>query len=466
MKSWNAFAICLALGIGIWWIPQPEGVSPQAWHLLAIFVATIFGIILKPFPMGVVALLGLLAAQLTGTLTFAQGFSGFSSDVVWLVVLAFFIARGIISTGLGMRVAYVFMRLFGRHTLGLGYGLALTELLIAPAVPSVTARAGGIIYPILRSLAQALGSDPAKNTSGLVGAFLTQNAFQTTCITSAMFLTAMAGNPLAAEMAAASGVTITWGGWALAALVPGFLALIIVPYVIYKLTRPEMKHTPHAPALAKQKLQEMGPIGRAEWIMIGTFALLLFLWIFGGAWGIKPAITALIGLVILMLTNVLPWKEVLKEEGAWDILMWFSVLVVMANFLNQFGLISWFSQLIVTYVGGLNWMVAFGVLSLIYFYSHYFFASNVAHIGAMYPAFLIVAVAIGAPPMIAALVLGFFSSLFGGITHYGCGPAPILFGAGYVSVASWWKVGFITSVINLIIWLGVGGIWWKLLGMW
>jgi DASS family divalent anion:Na+ symporter len=105
-------------------------------------------------------------------------------------------------------------------------------------------------------------------------------------------------------------------------------------------------------------------------------------------------------------------------------------------------------------------------LDLVYFYAHYLFASNTAHVSAMYAAFLGTAIAAGAPPMFSALVLAFESSLFAAMTHYGSGPAPVLFGAGYVPLAKWWGLGAIVSVVNIAIWTTVGGAWMKLLGLW
>lgn len=447
-------------------IPAPQGVQIQAWHLFAIFIATIYGIVTKPVPMGAVALLGLLFTQLTNTLTFADAFSGYSSDVVWLVILAFFIARGFIVTGFGSRIAYIFMRIFGKKTLGLSYGLVITEVILAPAVPSVTARAGGIIYPILQSLAKAFGSDPHNGTATKMGTFLTLTAFQSTCITSAMFLTAMAGNPLVVELAAPFGVTITWGSWALAALVPGLLSLLIVPYVIYKIAPPIVKETPDAKEFAEKKLHEMGKIKKNEWVTLFTFVLLLVLWIFSNQVGIKPAVTALLGVVILLVTNVLHWKDVLKEESAWDTLIWFATLLMMANFLNKLGLTAWFSNEVVGNMQGFEWAIAFAIIAVLYFYIHYFFASVVAHIGAMYAAFLAVSVALGTPAVLAALALGFLSNLMGGVTHYASGPAPIFFGSGFVNIGTWWKVGFVVGLVNVIVWLIGGGLWWKVLGLW
>jgi len=460
------FGIPLALAVGLWYLPAPQGVEPSGMHLLAIFVATIVGIILKPLPMGAVAVVGICATALTGTLTINQSLSGFGNRVIWLIVLAFFISRGFIKTGLGARIAYHFMALLGRKSLGLGYGLVATDLVLAPAIPSNTARAGGVVFPILRSVAEAYESRPDDGTAGRMGAFLTVVAFQGTVITSAMFLTGMAANPLAVELASAQGVQISWVGWAMAALLPGVVSLALVPWVLFRLFPPEIRETPEAAAQARAHLDAMGPMGRAELIMLLAFILLLTLWILAGPLGIHTTTTALLGLVILLVTGVLTWDDVLKETGAWDTLMWFSALVMMASFLTDLGLIPWFSATVGGWFGEVGWVAAFLGLGLIFFYSHYFFASSTAHVSSMYAPFLGVAIAVGAPPMLAALMLAFFSNLSSSMTHYGTGPAPVLFGSGYVKVEDWWRLGLVVSLVNLLVWLGVGGIWWRVLGLW
>ena len=436
-------------------------------HLFAIFVTTIAGIILKALPMGAVAMIGIAVTALSGTLSIADSMSGFSDVVIWLIVLAFFISRGFIKTGLGARIAYSFMALLGRRTLGLSYGLAATDLVLAPAIPSNTARGGGIIMPIMASLARAYGSNPGDASSKKMGAFLTLTAYQVNCITSAMFLTAMAANPLAQKLAGDLKVNITWGGWALAALVPGLVALILVPLLIYKLMRPEITETPEAVEMAKGHLRDLGPIRRQEWMMLGVFVMLLVLWIFAKQLGdINATTSALAGLAVLLLTGVLNWEDIKAETGAWDTLVWFAALVMMASFLNKLGMVPWFSKTMGGMVAGKGWIAAFLVLALVYFYSHYFFASNTAHVASMYAAFLGVSIAAGAPPVLAALVLAFFSNLFAGMTHYGTGPAPVLFGTGYVELGPWWRMGLLISVVNIVIWVGVGGLWWKFLGLW
>lgn len=416
--------------------------------------------------MGAVAVIGIGVTAASGTLTIGEALTGFSNRVIWLIVLAFFISRGFIKTGLGPRIAYLFMAWLGRRTLGLGYGLIATDLVLAPAIPSNTARAGGVIFPILRSVAQAYDSRPEDGTARRIGAFLTTASFQGTVITSAMFLTAMAANPLAAQLARDQGVRITWAGWALAAIVPGLVSLALVPFLLYRLFPPEITETPNATQLARERLRAMGPVKDNEWVMLGCFVLLLTLWILGDVLSLHTTVTAMLGLVVLLVTGVLAWDDVLSEKGAWDTLIWFAALVMMASFLTSLGFIPWFSTTVGGMFGEVGWRAAFLGLSLVYFYSHYLFASNTAHVSSMYAPFLGVALAVGAPPLLAAFVLAFFSNLFSSMTHYGTGPAPVLFGAGYVEIADWWRLGLLVSVVNIAVWLGIGGAWWKVLGMW
>lgn len=465
--NWKLLLVCVAIGATIWFIPAPSGLETDAWHLFSIFVATIVALVIKPIPMGSTAILALTVIALTQILTLEQSLSGFQNTTIWLIVIAFFISRGFIKTGLGTRVSYLFVRLFGKKTLGLSYSMLLSDLILAPAMPSNTARAGGIIFPIIRSLSETYESRVGDGTERRIGAFLVKVSFQGDMITSAMFVTAMAANPLAVQITQEiTGETITWGGWALAALVPGLISLALIPFVIYKLYPPELKETPEASAIAVEKLKEMGPMKKEERYMIGVFVLLLSLWIFGGNFGISATTSAFVGLCVLLLSGVLTWSDIKKEQGAWDTLVWFSVLVMMATYLNELGMIPWFSDLMGNAVGQMSWMMTLVILAIVYFYSHYFFASNTAHVSAMYAAFLSVIVASGAPPLLSALILAFFSNLFSCLTHYGAGPAPVFFGSGYVSQQKWWSLGFIISLIHIVVWFGAGGLWWKALGLW
>lgn len=488
--DWLKLAITLAVGVILWFVPMPAGlvdfcsevkgfegmdasvIALNCWHLFAIFVATIVGLIAKPMPMGALCIISLTVIMLTKLLDngSSTGFltntlSGFHNTTIWLIVIAFFISRGFIKTGLGNRIAYLFMSKFGKKTLGLSYSLIVTDLVLSTAMPSNTARGGGVIFPIVQSLSRVFGSRPEDGTERKIGSFLHVTAFQADVITSAMFMTAMAGNPLSVTLAASvAGVDITWAGWAIAACVPGLVCLVVVPLVIFKIFPPQIKETPEATSLAKQKLAEMGPVTLAEKLMVIVFVVILVLWIAGSSIGLNATVTAFIGLVLLLLFNVLTWDDVKSEKGAWDTLVWFSALVMMAGYLNSMGLIPWFSALMAGAVGGMPWIAALVILGVVYFLSHYLFASSTAHISAMYSAFLAVMIAAGAPPMASAMLLGVFSNLMGCLTHYGMGPAPVFFGSGYVTQGKWWTIGLVCGLITMAVFFTIGFAWWGVIG--
>jgi len=463
MKS--RLALVVAIGFLVWLLPRPMTVDPRAWRLLAIFIGTLVGIIAKPLPMSAMAVVGIASAIATRTLTIAEALTGFSNVTLWLVVSAFFFAAGFVKTGLGTRIAYMLISKFGRSTLGLGYSLVATDLVLAPAMPSNTARAAGVVFPIVQAISRkALEDDPVKGRQ--TSAFLTLAVYEGTVITSAMFVTSMVANPLVVQLAAAQKVFITWTSWAVAAIVPAIVSLIIVPVIVYRLCPPGTVKTPDAPAMAKEALRALGPMKRSEKLMASVSFVMLVLWIFGTTLNLDPTATAFLAIAALLLTGVLSWDDLSHEYKAWDTFVWFGTLVMMATFLGQLGLIKWFSEQVAPIFTGIGWIPGLLGLSLTYFYSHYFFASLTAHVSAMYAPFLAVAIGLGAPPLLAALVLAYFSSLFASLTHFGTAPAPILFGSGHVSLGAWWKIGLIISFVNIVIWLSVGGVWWKVLGLW
>ncbi|MEN0057275.1 MAG: anion permease [Bdellovibrio sp.] len=464
-------------------IPVPDGVKENAWQLLGIFIGTIVAIIGKALPIGGAAMIGILLVGITQVTNpgnpgeaMKDALSGYSNTLIWLIGIAFFISRGFIKTGLGARLAFYFVRMIGKKTLGISYGLSFAELVLSPVMPSNTARGGGVMYPITRSIAESMGSKPDEGSRKKLGAFLTLVSYQVNIITCAMFITATAPNPLVvAGIKDVAGITVSWGQWAWAAFVPGLVALLLIPLVIYKFYPPEVKETPNASEFAKTKLAEMGPIKLEEWFMIGVFFLLLGIW--SGVpqllsdsplFKVDATAGAFVGLGVLLFSGVLTWDDLLKEKGAWDTVTWFSSLVMMATFLNKLGLVAWFSTEIQNSIShlGLDWFSAAAILTLIYVYVHYFFASNTAHISALFASFFGVGVALGAPPLMFGLFLGFCSSLCASLTHYGTGSAPVLFGAGYVTMGEWWRWGFVVSVLNLIIWLGASAAWWKVIGLW
>ncbi|MEW8980054.1 MAG: anion permease [Symbiobacterium sp.] len=459
--------ICVVVGLIIWFLPAPGDLEPVAMHLLGIFVATILGLILQPMPQGAVVITAVAVTAFTNTLAIGDALNGFKDSTVWLIVSAFLFARGLIKTGLGRRISFMLVKAFGKSTLGLGYALALSDTVLAPATPSNTARSGGILFPIVRSLCSAMGSEPGP-TAKRIGQYLMFNSFQFSVITSAIFLTGVAPNSLIATLAKENfGYEVTWLGWFWAALLPGIISIAILPYIFYKMFDPELKYSPEAPAMAAAELEKMGPMSRGEKGMLGVFILTLILWATTQWTGLNATAIALVGVAILLILHVIDWQDVLAEKGGWDALIWFGGLVGLASGLSKVGLIDWLAAVLKAALSNItSWFLAFVLVVIAYKYVHYFIASMTAHATAFFVPLGLVAISAGAPVELVVLVLGFFNSLNAAMTHYGTGPAPIFFGAGYIDQGTWWKWGFVTSLINLVVWLGAGSLWWKIIGLW
>jgi DASS family divalent anion:Na+ symporter len=459
------WGVPLVVSAAVWLLPH-AGFPARSWGLLALFAATVCALMTRPLAAGAVVLLAITASNLLGLIPIQDALQGFANTTVWLIVAAFLFARGIIQTRLGERIAYHIIRRHGSSPLRLGYSIVLADLAMAPMTPSNTARAGGILFPIALSIARAFGSEPGP-TAPRMGAFLMKTLYQGDLVVSAMFLTATAPNPLVAELTRqSSGIELSWMIWAVAALVPGLVALVVVPLVVYRLCPPTLQDTRPAQGLAAERLRDMGPMARGERIMLIVFSTVLLLWLSAEWHGVSPTGIAYLGVALLLVARVLDWQDVLAEKGAWDALMWFGGLVMLAGQLDKAGLPKAFAGAAASLVGAWPWWWALAALLVVYLYSHYGFASLAAHVTAMFPAFFAVAVGLGAPPLLTALTFGFFSSLNAATTHYGTGPAPIVFGAGYLTQGEWWRIGFLISLVHLAIWLPLGFLWWRIIGLW
>ncbi|MEO8027703.1 MAG: DASS family sodium-coupled anion symporter, partial [Bryobacteraceae bacterium] len=410
------WAAVLVPGIALYLLPLP-GLTAAQSHLLAVFVATIVALVAQPVPMGVSVVVAMTVLALTRTLPPAKVLSGFANLTVWLVFTAFLFARAVTVTGFGTRVGFLFIQRFARSPLALGYSIAATDVALAPFVPSDTARGGGVLFPIVRSVASAFGSEPGESAAK-IGTFLMLVSFHATYTASAIFLTGMAANPLIAEFAMKIGhVELTWMRWFIGASVPGFLTLAIVPWIIFRFFPPEILDTTPARELAASELARIGPMLRRErWLVAIMFCVMLG-WVLSPWHRIPNTFVALAGLSALLLADVLTWDDLLAERKAWDALIWFAPLVMMSDALNEGGVIKVLSGALFGQMAGWPWGAALVAIVLAYLYLHYTFASMTAHVTALYPGFLAAALAAGVPPLLAALPLAYFSNLDAGITH-------------------------------------------------
>lgn len=468
---WRA-AVPILAGLLMAVIPAPAGLAPYAWHYAALFAAVILALITEPLPAAAVGLIGVTLAGVFG-LPFSPAqmadpafkfpaealkwaLAGFVNSTVWLIFGAFVFAMGYEKTGLGRRIALVLVKRLGARSLGLGYAVALADLALAPFTPSNTARSGGTIFPVIRCIPELYGSGPGES-SRRIGAYLMWVAFSATCVTSSMFVTALAPNLLALELVRqGTGIVITWTEWFAGFAPAGIVLLLLLPGLVYRLYPPDVRASAEVPQWAARELATLGRITAREVIMAALVLLALALWILG-ARAIDPAMVALVGISLMLMTGIVSWPDIAGSTAAWNVLVWFATLVVLAEGLNKVGVVDWFGRGASALLAGHGPVLVMTLLVALFFLLHYLMASLAAHTTALLPMMLAAGRAVpGMPLRPFAMLLVFSLGLMGVLTPYACGPAAVYYASGYVPRRDFWRLGLVFGVIFLAALLFIG----------
>jgi DASS family divalent anion:Na+ symporter len=451
-------SVPFAIALGIWFTPVPAGLTPHAWHLFAIFVAAIASVLIGAFSLLTSTMLAVAAVVLTGTVSPAQAFGGFANASVLLVVIAFLVAQAVVKSGLGHRISLFMVSRFGRSSIGLAYSIVLTDAVIAPAFPSNTAR-GGVIYPVVLSVAQGVGSRPGDPTTRRLGAYLMFCGMASLAVSSALWMTATSANPIGLQIARTMGLEIGFGKWLLTASIPALVAIFLLPLVIAALFSPGVKATPDAPAAARAELAKMGPLTRDEWITSFAFVLMVSGWIFADSLGLNVTSIAFAGLGLLLMTNVLTLDDIGKMGDTLVTFLWLAVLFALSTQLNELGFMSYAGGRLAMQLGGLSWPVTYVALVAIYVVIHYMFVSQSSQVLALLGVFLDVGIRGGVPAPLMAFALLFASSYFSVITPQGGSQNVIFVGSGYLSQPELYRLGILATLFFFVVFMLVGTPW-------
>lgn len=448
----------VALVLGLWFTPAPHGLAPEAWHLFALFVGAIAAVVTSALEILTSSVLALATAVLTGTLPAAKAYSGFANGTILLIVVAFLVARSVVTCGLGERLGLLAVRLFGRSTLGLGYSLFVVDAVIAPAFPSNTARSG-VLYPLALSVAEAAGARPAEESRRRVGAFLMFSGMASLTLSSGLWLTAMAANPLGAEIARGQGLEISFASWLVASSVPTLVAMVLLPLFLFKVIGPEVKATPEAPRAAAAALAAKGAMSAHEKIVTVTFVGMVALWGAAGALGLDSTAIAFLGLGVLLATGVLTLDEIARQGDVLATFIWFSALYTLSTQLDELGFMGYLGNRLAGRLEGFTPLAAGLVLVVAYVLLHYLFVSQTAHLLALFGVFLGVGVKLGVPVTPLAFLLLFATNFFSANTPQGSSANLLFAGSGYLSQSELYRLGALTTVFNLTVYLIVGLPW-------
>jgi DASS family divalent anion:Na+ symporter len=447
-----------AIGLGIWFATVPAGLTPQAWHLFAVFVAAIACVLIDAFPLLTASTIAVGTVVLTETITPAQAFSGFANASVLLVVIAFVVAQAVVKSGLGRRISLLMVSRFGGSSLGLAYSIVLTDAVIAPAFPSNTAR-GGVLFPIVLSVAKGAGSEPDDPQGRRLGGYLMFCGMASLALSSALWLTATSCNPIGVQIAQKAGLEIGFGAWLLASSVPTLTAILILPLLVARIFSPGVGATPEAPAAARKDLAAMGSMSRDEWITAVTFVVMVAGWVFGNALNLNGTSVAFMGFGVLMVAGVLTMDDIAKQGDTLATFIWLAILFALSAQLNELGFMGYVGERLAAQLAGLSWPVLYALLIALYVGLHYFFVSQTSQMLALLAVFLDVGIRGGVPAALMAPGLLFASSYFSVITPQGGSQNIIFVASGYLKQGELYKLGLFTTVAFMAIYLVIGTPW-------
>jgi divalent anion:Na+ symporter, DASS family len=398
------------------------------------------------------------AIVLTGTIKPEQAYSGFANSSVLLVVVAFIVAQAVVKSGLGKRISLFMVSRFGSSSLGLAYSIVLTDAAIAPAFPSNTAR-GGVLYPIVLSVAQGAGSKPEDPEGRRLGGYLMFCSMAGLAVSSALWMTATSANPIAVQIVAQAGLQIDFGKWLLASAVPSLIAIGLLPVIVAKLFPPGVGKTPEAPAAARRELAGMGSMSRDEWITAVVFVLMVAGWIFGNRLQLNATSVAFMGFGVLLFLGVITIDDITKQGDTLVTFFWLAVLFAMSAQLNELGFMGYVGERLASSLAGLSWVSMYVTLIVLYVLIHYMFVSQTSQVLALFGVFLDVGTKGGVPLPLMAFGLLFASSYFSVITPQG-GSQNIIFAAsGYLTQRELYRLGALITLAFLAVYLLIGSPW-------
>jgi DASS family divalent anion:Na+ symporter len=450
--------IALLASLSCLLVECPDGLSTQALHMIIIFVASMVGIMLEVCEPCSLLFLAICVASLTGTVEINQCFSGFSNTIPWLIFTALSLSSVVTKTALGMRLAYLFVKLFGKNMTGLSYSIIVTEFLAAPVIPSNTARGANIGFPLVTSIARYVSSHTKGVQEKSIGAYLSILYAYSNAVCSAIFITAMISNAIIVEILANDGIQMSWLSWCSFMLMPGICILIVLPFILRLLFSFKTPSLDGLRAQAAAHYKSMGKLSQQEKCILSVFALMLSMWIFSEMLGVPIIVTVLLGIVAFVMLGLLSIKEAFSSYSTLNPVIMLGILISFVNCLVSSGAIAWFSGVISNNLSGRGIDIAYYMLTIIYFFTHYFFSGEGGRIIALYATFLTTGLSLGIAPMKLGMTLAFFSSTSDVLAHYTCPASLTMFSTGYVSAGKWMLAGLVNALIIMGIWFGYVGL--------
>ena len=456
--------LAMAVAVAIWLAPTPQNLSIEGHKALALFGGIFVLYLTEAIPLAIASLLIVPAATLTGVTNLKGALEGFSSSSAYLIVGAFILATGMVTTGLAERITYLILARIGSAPVRITLGVTLVNIVLAFLVPSSTARTA-ILLPACLSILALFGGGRSKFAVNLLLTLTMTNA-----TIGAGILTATVPNPVTVEFVAkVSGHTISYSEWLMYGFPPALIMTFFTWWFIQVVFKPEAGSAlGPLDETIRANLAKMGPTSPAEWRMLAVFSLITLLWATQSLTKLDTTVICLLGVCLLFLPRfgVMTWGDANKGVS-WQVLLVAGGGISLGEILMKTGAADWLANSIFHTLGlhGASTLIVIVVVMFIVQYLHVVFVGTTAMATALLPVILAMAGTAGVSPVALALPAGMIIGGFPLLMFYNTLPSIIVYGTGKLRVEDFPKVGVLICAVACLLYSLCAATYWRWLGL-
>lgn len=445
-KKWGSIVLAfLCMAAIVWFTPEVAGLKAAGKASLGVAV---FAIVVWVTQAVDDALSGILIVFLLAVLkatSLNEAFSGYANTSLWLIVIGFIMAACMENSGLSKRIALFLVNAAGGSATKVYWAIALVMAVMTFLVPSITARTL-LMLPIILGIGTAFEAKPGQ--SNIVKALIFIVAMSGTMMSIGV-LTAHVGNPITVGLIqSATKQTISWSEWFRVGAFPAFSVAAISVFVLRLLWPPEIKNLGQGQDYIKRELAALGKFSPKEIYTLAVFLFTLILWATDSIHKVNVAIVGLLAIILLIWpkVGVMSWKEA-QQKVPWNVFMVYGAGLSMGTALVSSGAAKWLAGTMLGPIVSMSHSLQMIILIWIVTILQVFFTGGGPKTTALTPIVIAHAVAIGADPLVFALVLG-MNMQHQYLLPVSNMPNAVAMGTGHITTGELIRTGAVMSLLG------------------
>lgn len=336
-KRW--LLVALAVGILLYLLPTPAGLSLAGYRTLIIVVVAILLIIFEPVALPGVALMILILEVILGIASPNAVASSFMSDAVFFIMGSLMMAVAIVRQGLDTRLALGIIRLTGNKTWRIVVGFVAISAILSSFIGEHTVTA--MMMPVALTLIRNAGPDSQLNRR--LAALILFSIAYGSAMGSIGTPSGGGRNVIMIGYWADFGIAhISYLEWMRHAYPMLLMEIPLAALILWWSFRPSQRILDSAVRKLVVQVAKAGPMTGRELGTIFIFGLVFLGWVFLSP-RIGLGIVALGGVFLYLLFGLIDWDD-LNRNTNWGVILLFGAAVSLGYQLKESGAALWVAE--------------------------------------------------------------------------------------------------------------------------